>query len=105
MPGDVQARGDRREAVAGGRAGFSWLAGRGGGSLDRRDAVHVLPLAAGVRRAQVRLGVVEIHFEFRKVRHLERQEDSLVGDIRGAARAIGEWLPASTSPPQPEAEG
>ena len=49
----AQAGGDRREAEAGRRAVVAGPAGGGSDPLDRRDAVHVLPVAQGVWRAEV----------------------------------------------------
>jgi hypothetical protein len=50
------ARGDRRQAATGGRAGLARPERRRRRALDRRERGDLLPLAAGVRRAQGRPG-------------------------------------------------
>jgi len=49
MDGPEEAQGgrDRRQAPAGRCVGLARRVGGGGGTLDRRDAVHLLPLAEG----------------------------------------------------------
>src|SRR3712207_3282491 len=55
-PHETQARGDRRQAAPGGRPGRARPKRRRRRARDRRDRGHLLPLAAGVRRAQGRPG-------------------------------------------------
>src|SRR5215218_1394280 len=53
---EAQARGDRRQAAPGGRPGLARPGRRRRRALDRCDRGDLLPLAAGVRRAQDRAG-------------------------------------------------